>query len=555
MAEANLSFSASKEVKLPDLAFAKIVSFSKPSSWSQVYNAGRLFAILSLKRSNTKEQETHDLLSQIGREILDKLEEEFFTIETKDLLSIKQAVKVTLQNLSDEIVSSFAAAVFTNNVLYLFAKGGAKVFIKRGEKFGTILDSTGQDYKSITASSGPLEDSDLIILSTKPFLDIIDLSFLFSSLGRITPAEIAEDLTPKVHEKEDGAAAAFIIKYIKQERATEQSSHLEETPIRFSHSKKIFLTVAVAILIILVSSIFFAVKKQNDSQTKALFEKVYANALKKYEDGNSLLDLNKNLARESLLASKDILENNKNEFKKNSKEQEQILTLLKKVGEGLVELENASEDRSYFLKTQIDYPKISLFTQDDDSVYFIDDNGINSLDKKTNKSEIIIKNNNYWKSPAGIGAYLGNIYVLDKDTSQILKFVQSQSGFTKTNYFSDPPPNMSNTVSLVIDGSIWILFKDGSIQKFIKGIKDTFNVSDLRKPLANPTRIFTNKGINSLYILDNGNSRIVVIGKDGKYRSEYQLDIIKNAKDFEVVEKSKKIYVLSQDKIYEIEAK
>ena len=77
-----------------NITFAKIVSFPKPSSWSQVYNAGSLFAVISLKSQDSKEQEEPNLLSEAGKNVLQKLEEEFFTIEAKTLSSIKQAVTV-----------------------------------------------------------------------------------------------------------------------------------------------------------------------------------------------------------------------------------------------------------------------------------------------------------------------------------------------------------------------------------------------------------------------------------------------------------------------------
>ena len=184
---------------------------------------------------------------------------------------------------------------------------------------------------------------------------------------------------------------------------------------------------------------------------------------------------------------------------------------------------------------------------------------ISSIIKKTGQTKTLIKSGS-WKTPAGIGVYLGNLYVIDKSSNQILKFVDGEDGLTKSNYFSDFPPDLSKAISMSIDGSVWMLFKDGSIQKFIKGIKDTFNVSGLAKPFSNPTKIFTDKNTDSLYILDNGNSRVVVIGKDGKYRSEYSLDAIKTAKDFEVLEKDpstssgqgKKIYVLSQNKVFDM---
>jgi cell division protein FtsL len=556
-----------------DLAFAKIVAFPKTSSWSQAYNAGKLFATLSLKKDSQEEQQSPDLLSVLGKKVLDKLEEEFFTIEVKDLESIKQAVITTLKEISDEITSSFTAVVFVDNVLYSFAKGGGKVFIKRNDKFGAILETTDEDLKFVTSSSGSLEANDLIILVTQPFLDIFDTSSLSLSLGNLTPNEVAETLTPKIHEKDDGGAAVFIVRYTKEtpQPSISKTETIEEAKspqlhasfAQFSHSKKKFLTIAVVILIILAGSIFFAIKKQNDSKTKDLFKEIYASALKKYDEGSSLLDLNKSLAIDSLTFSKKLLSENKDKFSSNSKEQNEILVLLKKVDKALeigssanqVKAKEISSDSSFYLKTQIANSKTNLFSQDDNSVYFLDSNGITSIDKKTNKKEVIIKNDNHWKSAVGLAAYLGNIYVLDKNASQILKFVEAKDGFTKTNYFTDTTPDLSNAINITIDGSIWILFKDGSIQKFTKGKKDSFILSGFKESISNPTRIFTNADTKNIYILNTSKASILVFGKDGTYQSQYQSDILKGAKDFEVKEADKKVYVLSQNKVYSIEAK
>jgi len=548
-----------------NLVFSKIVAFPKPSSWSQAYNAGKLFATLSLRKDSHEEQEAADSLSYFGKNALDKLEEEFFTIEVKDLESIKQAVITTLKEIPDEVTSSFTAVVFVDNVLYSFARGGGKAFIKRGEKFGTILEATSEDTKTVISSSGKLEDNDLIILATRPFLDIIDPSTLSSSLSSLDPTGITELLTPKIQEKDDGGSAVFIIKYSKQviEPSAYQNEVIKEKTSPFTHSKKKFLTIAVVILIVLMLSIFFAVKKQSDTKNKALFEEVYASALKKYDEGSSLLDLNKNLAIDSLTFSKNLLDDNKNKFSYNSKEQNDILALLKKVDKALeqglsanqVQSKEVSADSSFFLKTQINNPKVNLFAQDDNNVYFLDSNGITSIDKKNNKKELIIKNDNHWKNAVGLAAYLGNIYVLDKTSNQILKFVEVQDEFTKTDYFTDLTPDLSNAQALTIDGSIWILFKDGSIQKFTKGKKDTFALSGFKESFSNPTRIFTNVDAKNLYILDSDKASIIVFGKDGAYQSQYQGDVLKEAKDFEVLEKDKKILILNGGKIWEIEVK
>ena len=105
---------------------------------------------------------------------------------------------------------------------------------------------------------------------------------------------------------------------------------------------------------------------------------------------------------------------------------------------------------------------------------------------------------------------------------------------------------------MTIDGSIWIIESNGTVLKLTKGKADSFNVSGLDKPFTSPTKIFTKNDFNNVYILDNGNGRIVVLTKDGTYKEQYQATVIKNAKDFEVNESGKKIFILSGGKIYEI---
>jgi hypothetical protein len=100
-----------------------------------------------------------------------------------------------------------------------------------------------------------------------------------------------------------------------------------------------------------------------------------------------------------------------------------------------------------------------------------------------------------------------------------------------------------------------MLTSDGNISKFTKGNNDTFTIAGLDTPLSNPTKIYTNASDDNIYVLDNGNSRIVVFDKSGNYKNQYQAGIIKTAKDFDVLEKDKKIYILSSNKTYEVDLK
>lgn len=333
-----------------NLAFAKIVSTPTLLSWSQAYNAGGLFAVLSLQKEKTETQEnpeeSENPLNSLGKEILTTLEQEFFSLETKDLDSIKQAILNTYAKIPENVIASFTACAFIDNILYSFSQGEGMVFLKRGDKLGEIP----------TPSSGFLENEDLVVLGTKSFFETIDKDILVASLDNHPPAEIAETLAPKVHEKGEGGATAIIVKRAKQEIGQEAVSPPLETASNVAepktkdhfsslkgylatipHPKKVFLTIAVLLLAIFITSVFFAIRKQDEAKNKALFSQVYPVALKKYEEGQSLLDLNKNLAKDSFSQAKQILSEEKSKFSKNSKEEKEILALLEKVNKSLEE--------------------------------------------------------------------------------------------------------------------------------------------------------------------------------------------------------------------------
>ena len=108
---------------------------------------------------------------------------------------------------------------------------------------------------------------------------------------------------------------------------------------------------------------------------------------------------------------------------------------------------------------------------------------------------------------------------------------------------------------MAIDGSIWLLRQDGKILKFSQGSPEAFGVAGLDKPFSSPSVIYTDSEAENLYILDKGNSRIVVLTKGGEYQGQYIWEGIKEASDMVVSEKEEKIFLLSGEKIYKIDIK
>ena len=589
-----------------NLNFAKIVSNPTPFGWSQVYSAGKLFAAISLAKED--ENQEKDYLNVLGREILNNLEQEFFTLETKDLESIRQAVLTTSQKIPQDVTLSFVIGSTAGDVLYLYILGNGKVDIKRGDSIGTLLVASDQANSELKEASGYLQDGDVVILQTKDFSEVVADTTLSEFLESPSIAEAAENLAPITHEKENPTAACILVEYKTpvandliepappveaEEPAIEEnetSQHLETpdnyeayeqaprrnnlfapflgflgsfknlSPKGLNKTRKIILLVVVIIIIVFVASIFFALQKQNSQKITAEFNNVYPTAEKKYEEGKSLVDLNQALANDSFRESKEILEGAKNKFPKDSKEEKQINDLLSKVNAelGSAPKTNASsatvvgEDESFYLATQANQSALG-FTKDDNSVYFIDSKAISSLANGGSSPKKIVTNDSDWKTVGGLATYNTNMYVLDKTGNQIIKFLNGGASYTKSDYLSaSTDPDFTKAVSITIDNNIYILYSDGVVDKYFKGNSVDFNLKGLSKPLSNPTKIYSTPDLELIYILDNGNSRIVSFDKTGAFKAEYNSPVIKNAKDFEILEASKKAYILSGGKIYKI---
>lgn len=585
------------------VSFAKIVATPTPTDWSQAYHAGSLFATFSLSKKNvsqetlaTEQNEPQQkdqtiILSVLGKELINTLEEEYFTLETKTLDSIKTAVTTVCEKIPDTISASVLVAALSSDIVYIFAFGTGKILIKRDQNMGVLLNSSS---KKLVSASGRLLDSDIIILESEKFAKLISDSLLFSSLQRENPTEITETLSPKIHEKEEGDACFISIIYhkktlpsqeeIEEEIKQQSKTHAKTTSSLFpifssiafpklprltlalSHSKKLFLTIAIVLTIALTSSIYFSMQKQTAEKKQTQFNELFIPAQKKYDEGQSLISLNKNLAYDDFKQAKDLLGKAKPQFRENSNETKQIDELLKKVVEGLQITSSASQIQPKTVEStesallEYEYKDTNsqsyLFTQDEKTIYVLTNAEISSIDKTSRKQKQVVKNDSLWKEALGFGTYLGNFYVADAKANQILKFTPSNEGFSKSFYFLDnTSANLSQAASLTIDGSIYVLFKNGSIKKFTKGKEDSFLITSLEKPLSNPSKISTHIDFSNLYILDSENSRIVALNKNGAYQSQYQAGILKDALDFEILEKDKKIFVLSKSKIWQIDLK
>lgn len=597
------------------LAYAKLSATPTATSWSQVYNAGNLFACLALTKIT---EATEATLQTIGKDLFSNLEAEFFTLEEKNLANIKEAIQKSILHIPPEALINLSVAYFVNNTLYLFMQGHGRVIMKRGEHMGILLENKNFEETSLISASGFVENNDMIVLETEQFSKNISDVQLTKALELELPNDVAEALSVSVHQHPDGGQAAIIITYrggtppqqydeepdeetpqiapdqpalshpvsdmkptvLEQEEQSEQQRQraylptfskptlprlsslprIKNLPFHLSHTKKLILSIVLLLAILLSISIIFTKQKQQNAQNAVLFQSIYDPAQKSYEEGKALASLNEELSQQDFQKAQNLLVEGQSKFSKGSTEEKKITELLQKVqaeriGTTTSETETpsvtakeATVDTNDMLAIAKANSKATAVSQDGTNVYFITSEAVTSVNKSSGTKKELIKNDDDWSKAVGISPYQGNIYVLDKQNG-ILKYVAGGGGYGKNNYFKSSQ-DTSKAVSLAIDSSIYVLFSDGTIKKFTSGTEDPFSIKGLAKPLANPTRIFTDANTSSIYILDNGNSRIVQLGKDGIFKAQFTASAIKKATEFEI--KDNKAYLLNGSKIFEL---
>jgi len=150
-----------------------------------------------------------------------------------------------------------------------------------------------------------------------------------------------------------------------------------------------------------------------------------------------------------------------------------------------------------------------------------------------------------------IFVYNRKLYSLDPKNNQIYRHSQTQTGYDKgTAWIKDDNINLSDGISLAVDGDLFVLKKNGEIIKMAGGQKQDFNITGLDPTLDNPIQIWTYNGLQNIYILEPTNKRVILLDKEGKMINQYTSNSWENPTSMIVEEENKTIYILDSNKIY-----
>lgn len=153
-------------------------------------------------------------------------------------------------------------------------------------------------------------------------------------------------------------------------------------------------------------------------------------------------------------------------------------------------------------------------------------------------------------------AYQGNLYFFESQQGVIIKYPylgDNQWGQPQAWLAAPMNENAADLRSMAVDGSLWLLNADNSIDKYYAGsLQKTLKMNVFPRP-KDFTKIFTSSQLSYLYLLEPSQKRIVIIDKtSGATITQLQSEKFDNILDFAVSENGKAIYLLDGLKVYQI---
>lgn len=207
-----------------------------------------------------------------------------------------------------------------------------------------------------------------------------------------------------------------------------------------------------------------------------------------------------------------------------------------------------SNNLGYFQQGAMNDTSNSIILLTDSPSFAEFDLGTRSID------ELEIDIFNYDDPTEDMKTYGDRLYRLVPSKKQIYKHTRTIAGYSKgVEWALSNTDELENAVSFAIDGFVYVLRDNGDIVKYLRGIKQEFNLQAIQNPMVNPTKIYTSDNLTNLYILEPDKKRVLIFAKNtGNLTIQYTADQFNEIKDLYVDEEEQKLYLLTQDSIYGI---
>lgn len=196
------------------------------------------------------------------------------------------------------------------------------------------------------------------------------------------------------------------------------------------------------------------------------------------------------------------------------------------------------------------FPGVKNLQFDGDTLVFTDNEGVKFYaiaTKSVNKSYLNDKN---YSALGPASEYLGFTYAVTGD--KLVKF--TKTGTTLTGALWAQKEEFTSAVSMDIDGNIYVLFSNGSLEKYTAGAKADFSIIGLDKPVQKPLKVVADADFKQIYMADGEEGRILAFDEDGVLDFQLKPELGGEwtaLKSFDITADEKTFYVLSGTKVFE----
>ncbi len=252
-------------------------------------------------------------------------------------VSLAALVDIAETTMSDDVVS-LVLLVPVGQTLYIVSKGNGAVYLKRGAQLAKLLSSDG-------SLSGNMRPGDTIIAATQSFVGALSEQEIVGVFDHLSPREVAEKLTIRLHERQGGEGGASLIFEMGKPTSEEKREAIipsetiapttkkrgaalmtlkaiirRVTPasgrakarvlmhkVRSHPSFSIQRLVAGIIIFLFVASVILGIRRQQSVRVNSAVTEAVATAKHSFDEGMALLELNPVKGRERLTSARDTL--------------------------------------------------------------------------------------------------------------------------------------------------------------------------------------------------------------------------------------------------------
>jgi hypothetical protein len=182
--------------------------------------------------------------------------------------------------------------------------------------------------------------------------------------------------------------------------------------------------------------------------------------------------------------------------------------------------------------------------------------GLFGYDSTYGASGLPIGGQDKWQQPQLMMGYGGNLYIVDPKANQIWRYRPGTKGYegAPESYFaSGSPTDLTGVQAIAIDGSVWLLFPDGRLLKFLVGEEQSFMPKGPPGTPKSPVDVVAPLEGDRLYVADAGTGRILEYTKDGTLLRQFRPregDILKDVRSIYLDEGTSALYVLTGNRLY-----